>query len=419
MKKSEFKSFLKEEIISILSEEAPNEKSQKAYNAELEKTKQHHKDLGITEEEIAEALLSLNENEDVPVEYIEVAKLYLESKGHDSEVVPELTLKAMGRIIIDKFYDGDVEKAHHDLSNPESVESEESKKISQDLGITEEEINEELLSLNEDDSSSVEHIEIAKLYLESKGHDSSVVPEMTLRAMGKIITRKFYDGDVEKAHSDLSLDSKEEIESIEIDSKEEVSEAEGKDLSYDYEDIAQFYLEANDWKHSTDGLNLEAMGKIVTDKFYGGNIGEAYNDLMRKADTKGAKFKIGDKVTLNDGGEEMEVVLVFKLMSSKSPSYSVEKSDGEVVEYRETQLKLAESLNEEEMDDEEMDKAAAKGAKKGDSISKMATKLGETTREMKSLVKKYKDASEPEKSKLITRLKELTKIKKELESLLQ
>lgn len=199
--------------------------------------------------------------------------------------------------------------------------------------------------------------------------------------------------------------------------KELTSEA--KDPSYDYEDIAQFYLEVNDWPHPVDALNLEVMGMIITDKFYGGNVGEAYNDLMRKADTKGAKFKIGDKVTLNDGGEEMEVVLVRKLMGSKLPSYSVKKSDDEVVEYRETQLKLAESLNEEEMDDDEMDKAAAKGAKKGDSISKMANKLGETTREMKSLVRKYKDAVEPEKSELIARLKELTKIKKELESLLQ
>jgi hypothetical protein len=37
---------------------------------------------------------------------------------------------------------------------------------------------------------------------------------------------------------------------------------------------------------------------------------------------------------------------------------------------------------------------------------------------MKKLVKKYKDAEEPKKSKLLTRLKELTKIKKELEGLL-
>ena len=56
--------------------------------------------------------------------------------------------------------------------------------------------------------------------------------------------------------------------------------------------------------------------------------------------------------------------------------------------------------------------------KKRDSVSRIANKLGETTKEMKTLVKKYKDAEEPEKSKLLTRLKELTKIKKELEGLL-
>ena len=72
--------------------------------------------------------------------------------------------------------------------------------------------------------------------------------------------------------------------------KELTSEVEMGDPSYDYEDIAQFYLEVNDWPHPVDALNLEVMGMIITDKFYGGNIGEAYNDLMRKADTKGAKF---------------------------------------------------------------------------------------------------------------------------------
>ena len=76
------------------------------------------------------------------------------------------------------------------------------------------------------------------------------------------------------------------------------------------------------------------------------------------------------------------------------------------------------SIKEEEMDDEDMDKAATSAAKQGASISKIASKLGETTSEMKSLVNKYKKAQEPEKSELMARLKELTKIKKELESLL-
>lgn len=75
-------------------------------------------------------------------------------------------------------------------------------------------------------------------------------------------------------------------------------------------------------------------------------------------------------------------------------------------------------LNEEEIDDEEMDKQASSAAKKGDSISKTASKLGEITREMKSVVNQYKKSEEPEKSKHLARLKELTKIKRELEALL-
>ena len=74
--------------------------------------------------------------------------------------------------------------------------------------------------------------------------------------------------------------------------------------------------------------------------------------------------------------------------------------------------KLGQALAEE--DEEPTDAEIAKG----DSVSKIANKLGETTKEMKTLVKKYKDAEEPEKSKLLARLKELTKIKKELEGLL-
>jgi len=76
------------------------------------------------------------------------------------------------------------------------------------------------------------------------------------------------------------------------------------------------------------------------------------------------------------------------------------------------------NIREEEDDDDEMDKKASSAAKKGDSVSKIANKLGETTNEMKKLAKKYKDTKEPEKTRLLTRLKELTKIKKELEGLL-
>ena len=57
-------------------------------------------------------------------------------------------------------------------------------------------------------------------------------------------------------------------------------------------------------------------------------------------------------------------------------------------------------------------------AKKGDSISKLASRLQQTTKEMKQVVKKWKNSEGEEKEKLTNRLRELTKIKKELEGLL-
>ena len=56
-----------------------------------------------------------------------------------------------------------------------------------------------------------------------------------------------------------------------------------------------------------------------------------------------AKFKVGDKVTMKGGGDEMEVTKARRMFGSKIDAYSVKKSDGEEVEYDEGQLKLAES----------------------------------------------------------------------------
>lgn len=72
------------------------------------------------------------------------------------------------------------------------------------------------------------------------------------------------------------------------------------------------------------------------------------------------------------------------------------------------------NLNEDIDDEDEADKAASKGAKK-EPIGKVSKKLGETQKEMKSVLVKFKKAEGAEKEKHLERLKELTKIKKELE----
>ena len=81
------------------------------------------------------------------------------------------------------------------------------------------------------------------------------------------------------------------------------------------------------------------------------------------------------------------------------------------------ELEKTQDLMKEE-DDDDMDKKAMSAAKKGDSVSKIATKLQQTTKEMKSVVKKWKNAEGAEKERLTNRLRDLTKIKKELEGLL-
>jgi hypothetical protein len=73
-----------------------------------------------------------------------------------------------------------------------------------------------------------------------------------------------------------------------------------------------------------------------------------------------------------------------------------------------------ESVNEE--DNEEKEPTASQLKK--EPLSKIGYKLADTQKEMKQVVKKWKNSKGGEKQKLTDRLRELTKIKKELEGLL-
>ena len=70
------------------------------------------------------------------------------------------------------------------------------------------------------------------------------------------------------------------------------------------------------------------------------------------------------------------------------------------------------------LDEDEEEPTAAQ--LKGDSISTLASKLQDTSSELKSTSKKYKETTdEKSKAELMDRLKKLTAIKKEIESLLE
>ena len=67
---------------------------------------------------------------------------------------------------------------------------------------------------------------------------------------------------------------------------------------------------------------------------------------------------------------------------------------------------------------EEDEEPTSADLKKKDSVTTIGRKLQETAKEMKNVLAKYKKSEGSEKEKHLERLKELTKIKKELESAL-
>ena len=134
----------------------------------------------------------------------------------------------------------------------------------------------------------------------------------------------------------------------------------GEDFTYDYEDIGQFYLEGFGKEHTLSNNQLEKLGRKIVKQLYNGDIGKAYDEL-KDAGKKGLA-----------GRDKMR-----------------------------------------EQDDE-----PKAGDLKGEPLSKIGYKLADVQKEMKKVVKKYSAAEGNEKEKLKDRLRELTKIKKELESLL-
>jgi hypothetical protein len=72
-------------------------------------------------------------------------------------------------------------------------------------------------------------------------------------------------------------------------------------------------------------------------------------------------------------------------------------------------------LKEEDMDDME---PTASDIAANSSIAKLQSKYSEVVKQMKAVVNKYKSAEGAEKDKYVTQLKNLTKLKKEIEAMI-
>ena len=179
---------------------------------------------------------------------------------------------------------------------------------------------------------------------------------------------------------------------------------------YDYsEQDAVYAIMAALKQRKFDGLNEDLsmkIGKVVAIKKYNAAknqkvpVDVKITDYIKKPGSK-------DFVEYELKGKKRKVSIdVFKSILAENNKILKEFTDHRF-------------KGSEVIDDDEMDKKASKGAKKGDSVTTIANKLGETASEMKRVVNKWKKMEDgPEKEKLKDRLKALSKIKKELEGLL-
>jgi hypothetical protein len=141
-----------------------------------------------------------------------------------------------------------------------------------------------------------------------------------------------------------------------------------KDHWADYTDIGMFYLEAHGNMYQGKEQKLtdsqyEELGKKIVDQLYDGDVSKAYDETYKAVKGNELKFKG--------------------------------------------------SLKEDE--DQEPSK---KDIKKTKGLAKAKEELALLTREMKSLAREYSKAEGEDKEKLVKTLKAKTKLKKELESIL-
>ena len=170
----------------------------------------------------------------------------------------------------------------------------------------------------------------------------------------------------------------------------------GEDFFYDYLDIGMSYLEGFGKKHSLDDSQLEKLGKKIVDQLYKGDVGKAYDAIVKRG-------------AMNEASYSNQYVDKNRIASNKYKQAN---------DYKASYDSIGQVSSEKQFDDDNIDKKAVKGAKKNKGLAKAAEELALLTREMKSLAKKYKEAEGEEKEKIVADLKKKTKLKKELEAII-
>ena len=224
-------------------------------------------------------------------------------------------------------------------------------------------------------------------------------------------------------------DLNKELEKTAAISKELGLEENGKkDHWADYTDIGMFYLEAHGNMYQGKEQKLtdsqyEELGKKIVDQLYDGDVSKAYDETYKAV--KGNELKY--KGSLKEGNFD-ELKKYQKMLSDAADFYRKKAEElgvGDIGAFNKGINDLETAIFDEDnkrsggkIDENEDTEPTKKDIKKTKGLAKAKEELALLTREMKSLAKEYSKAEGEEKEKLVKTLKEKTKLKKELESIL-
>jgi len=121
MKKSELKNYIRENIISTLSEDT---------DAEIEKTKELT--AAVKDLEVAKKEAGIEEGEDYWADYTDIGQSYLEGFGKKHSLTQD-QLEKLGKKIVDQLYKGDVAKAYDAIVKRDLKEDEDKEPSKADL----------------------------------------------------------------------------------------------------------------------------------------------------------------------------------------------------------------------------------------------------------------------------------------------
>ena len=179
----------------------------------------------------------------------------------------------------------------------------------------------------------------------------------------------------------------------------------------DYGDIGKGYLDGFNKPNSLDADQLETLGRKIVKQLYKGDFDKAKAKFIKEDLREEANISIADLGEMGyENGEK-----AFDMHFDKSILNNTPDTKAYAKGFVQAIIDSAGSLRLNENEDAEPTKSDIKKTK---GLAKAKEELALLTREMKSLAKKYSKAKGEEKEKLVKILKDKTKLKKELENIL-